>query len=299
MSDLHERPAVHLAGLRAFVAVVDAGGFGAAADALGISQSAVSHAVGALERTLGAPVLRRTPVAPTAFGTAVLEHARAAVAAGAAIAGLAAARAGAEPAGVVSLAAPPTVCQGMLPGLLELWRAELPRVRVRVFEGEDDEVADWLATTTVHAAVLVDPPPADRPDAAVVLSRDAFHALLPADHPLAGEASVDAADLADDPFLLSAGGCEAHVRECFRRAGTPLRPTHRVREMGTLFAMVRAGVGVSVVPGLTATMLDRRLTLVPLRPEVTRTLLLTGPPGRPWPPAVTALVAAARRHRGR
>ncbi|MFD1050687.1 LysR family transcriptional regulator, partial [Kibdelosporangium lantanae] len=36
---------VNLAQLRAFLAVVDEGGFSAAAPALGISQSAVSHAV--------------------------------------------------------------------------------------------------------------------------------------------------------------------------------------------------------------------------------------------------------------
>ncbi|MEU4742777.1 LysR family transcriptional regulator, partial [Actinosynnema sp. NPDC023658] len=45
--------ALNFAQLRAFLAVVDEGGFGTAAEALGITQSAVSHAVAALERTLG------------------------------------------------------------------------------------------------------------------------------------------------------------------------------------------------------------------------------------------------------
>ncbi|NUT47182.1 MAG: LysR family transcriptional regulator, partial [Saccharothrix sp.] len=177
-------------------------------------------------------------------------------------------------------------CQGLLPELMARWEAEHPHVRVRVFEGEDDEVAEWLANGTVEAAVLVDPPPG----VGVPVGQDAFHALLRADHPLAGEDEVHVADLADDPFLLSCGGCERHVRQV--HAGRRFDPLHRVRELGTLLAMVRAGVGVSVVPGLVASMLPPGLVLVPLRPKVVRRLVVSGPPGREWHPAVTALVGS-------
>ncbi|MFI9009139.1 LysR family transcriptional regulator [Actinosynnema sp. NPDC053489] len=280
--------ALNLAQLRAFLAVVDEGGFGTAAEALGITQSAVSHAVAALERTLGHPVLvRRGRPRPTAFGEGVLAHARTAVAAAAAITDLAARRGGAV-RGTVRLAAPPTVCQGLLPELLTRWEAEFPHVKVRVFEGEDDEVAEWLADGTVEVAVVVDPPP--RPG--VLVGEDAFHALVRADHPLAGVAEVHVADLADDPFLLSRGGCERHVRQV--HAGVPFDPLHRVRELGTLLAMVRAGVGVSIVPGLVASMAPPGLALVPVLPRVVRRLVLSGPVGREWHPAVTALVDSLR-----
>ncbi|WP_158888290.1 LysR family transcriptional regulator [Amycolatopsis anabasis] len=279
---------VNLAQLRAFVAVVDEGGFGAAAPGLGISQSAVSHAVAALEKAVGVPVLRREGPGcrPTAFGSRMLEHARNAVAAAAAIADLALEETG-KPTGTIRLAAPPTVCQGLLPDLLTAWRAEFPGISVRVFEGEDDEVADWLERRTVEAAILVDPP---RSLGAEVGS-DTFHALLPVDHPLAGQPELDVAELDDDVFLLSCGGCERHLHEIYRRSSSRLRPTHRVRELGTLLAMVRSGLGVSVVPGLAAAMLDRHLVLVPLRQKLSRRLVLSGPPRGPWHPAVSALVA--------
>lgn len=280
---------VNLSQLRAFVTVLDAGGFGAAAGVLGVSQSAVSHSVAALERALGAPVLtRHGRPRPTAFGERILGHARAAVAAATAIHDLAAQRDG-RPSGTVRLAAPTTVCQGLLPGLMTRWRADLPRVEITLFEGEDDEVADWLTGGTVDLAVLVDPPPGP----GVTVGRDGFHALLRDDHPLAGEAAVGVADLEDDPFLLSRGGCERQIRELFRRAGITFAPAHRIRDMGTLLAMVRAGIGISIVPGLAAAMLGPRLALVPLRERITRRLVLTGPGARPWHPAATALVAAA------
>jgi DNA-binding transcriptional LysR family regulator len=281
---------LNLSQLRAFVAVLDHGGFGAAADELGISQSAVSHAVAALERALGGAVLtRHGRPRPTAFGDLILGHARAALTAVTAIGDLAAQRDG-LPAGVVRLAAPTTVCQGLLPRLMPRWKAELPRVDVAIFEGEDDEVADWLARNTVDLAVLVDPPPGP----GRLLAEDAFHVLLRDDHPLARERSIDVADLEDDAFLLSCGGCERQIRELHRQAGTPFSPAHRIRDMGTLLAMVRAGIGVTVVPGLTAAMLVPRLVMVPVRPPVGRRLVLTGPADRPWHPAATALVTTTR-----
>lgn len=281
---------VNLAQLRALLAVVDEGGFSAAAPALGVSQSAVSHAIASLERAVGSPVLHRTKQPQlTAFGSKLIEHARTAVGAASAITDLAAQHSS-RPAGTIRLAAPATVCQGLLPDLLSRWRAEFPAVTVRVFEGEDHEIVEWLAERTIDAAVLVSPDSHD----GVEIGSDEFFAMVRRDHPLADEQAIDVADLDDDPFLLSDGGCERHIRELFRMAGSRLRPTHRVRECGTLIAMVQAGIGVSIVPGLMAAMMDHRLVLVPLRQRLERRLVLTGPMSGSWHPAVTALVDATR-----
>lgn len=67
-----------LAAMRAFVSVVDEGGFAAAARATGQSRSAVNRLVIALEDDLGAQLLNRTTrrVSPTANGVAFHERAR-------------------------------------------------------------------------------------------------------------------------------------------------------------------------------------------------------------------------------
>ncbi|MGC0417763.1 LysR family transcriptional regulator [Embleya sp. AB8] len=281
--------AVNLAQLRALVAVLDTGGFGTAATTLGISQSAVSHAVAALERALGAPVVDRgAPGArPTPLGELVLPHARRAVAAADAVVTLAAReRAGAV--GTVLLAATPTACRGLVPGLIRRWGRAHSGIRVRVFEGEDAEVAGWLADGTADLAVLVDADPV--PEGAVPLLRDEFRAALPADHPLAQEDSITLSDLDDDRFLLSDGGCEPYLRELHRLGGTPYVPPPRIRGFATLLAMVGDGLGVSVVPDLARHMLPPGVVLVPLKPSVHRRLTLSGPPSRPWPPTVRALL---------
>ncbi|QFZ18964.1 LysR family transcriptional regulator [Saccharothrix syringae] len=279
--------------VRAFVAVADAASFSAAAERLGISQSAVSHAIAALERTTGHPVLvRGNPVRPTPLGERLLTHARAVLTAVASLEEVARRHDG-GPRGDLVLAAPPTACHRLLPDLLDHWRAEFPGVSVSLFEGDDDEVTGWLDGASADLAVLVDP--VEAPPGAVRLADDLFHAVLRRDHPLAGGGAVDVADLEDDPFLLSLGGCEQQVRELHRLAGTRFAPVHRVRQLGTLFAMVRAGTGVSLVPGLAAGMEGPDLVLVPLVQRVGRTLVLTGPRHRPWHPAAAALLTSARQ----
>ncbi|MEV6568612.1 LysR family transcriptional regulator [Streptomyces kronopolitis] len=294
--------ALNLAQLRAFVAVVDAGGFGTAAVDLGLSQSAVSHAVASLERTLGGTLLlRSTPVRSTDLGEVVLSHARAALGAADAVLD-AAARHRATPGGTVRLAATPTVCQGLLPSLLRGWSERLPALRLRVFEGSSEENEAWLAGAAADAAIVADPPPDTlRGDGhgGALLMTDPFLALLPQDHPLAGEESVHVADLADDPLVLSPNGCERHIRTLHRLAGEEYTPAHRVRDLGTLLSMVQAGLGVSILPEVSRSVVPDDLVLVPVTPHHSRDLVLCGPRDRPWLPVVHALVdSVARTHPG-
>lgn len=280
--------ALNPAQLRAFVAVVDAGGFGAAATVLGLSQSAVSHAVASLERTLNSPlIVRSTPVRTTALGDVVLPHARSALVAMDAISE-AGARHEATTGGTVRLAATPTVCQGLLPSLLRHWAERLPAIRIRVFEGGSDEIEAWLASATADAAIVVDPPDGS----GSLLAIDPFFALLPKDHPLAGEEAVHVADLADDPLILSPNGCERHIRTIYRLAGEEYTLARRVRDLGTLISMVQAGLGVSILPEVSRPLVPEDLVLVRVTPHHSRSLVLRGPQGRAWSPPVRALVDA-------
>lgn len=278
--------AVNLPQLRAFAAVVDAGGFGAAAADLGRSQPAVSHAVASLERSLEAPLLvRGVPVRATALGERVLPQAREAIAAADAICETAAEH-GRETGGTVRLAATPTVCRGLLPALLRYWSEQLPGITVRVFEGSSAETATWLENGTADAAVVAGP----SAGGGVLLVTDPLLALLPADHPLAREPTVPVAELEDDPLILSPNGCERDIRKIHQAAGADFAPRHRVRDLGTLISMVQAGLGVSVLPQVAQPLVPADLVLVPVTPHHSRRLMLCGPDERPWSPAVRALV---------
>ncbi|MEV6149781.1 LysR family transcriptional regulator [Nonomuraea sp. NPDC052129] len=283
---------VNLPQLRAFLAVVDAGGFSAAAAELGMSQSAVSHAVASLERELTAPLLVRvTPVRTTALGEQILPYARTALSAARSVEQIAA-DATETMTGTVRLACTPTVCQGLIPALLLHWREAQPRITVRLFEGDSSEVSAWLEAGTADAAILIDPPPGP----GVHLAIDHYRALLPRDHPLASEPLIDIRDLEDDQFLISPNGCEARIRAIHNLAGLSFTPAHRVRDLATLISMVQAGIGVTVLSEVSRSLISPDLVLLPLEPPITRRLVLTGPSALPWHPAVRTLAESAASH---
>ncbi|MDJ0337871.1 LysR family transcriptional regulator [Cryobacterium sp. PH31-O1] len=280
--------------LSVFVAVIDESGFGAAADLLHMSQSAVSHALAAMERSLGLPLIIRGPqIAATPLGEAVLQHARSVLASLRALQAAADLHVNGAATGTVRLAAAPTASHRLVPALLQRWRAELPGLDIRLFEGGDDELELWLTSGIVDAAILIDPDPI--PEGSVVLARDDFRAVLRADHPLAGLERVTLASLQDDPFLSSSSGSEPKIATLHKMAGVPYRPAQRVHECSTLIGMVEAELGVAILPSLARSMLTEGVVMIELDPSLERTLVFSGPRDRPWHPSVERMrdIAAA------
>lgn len=293
---------VNLAQLRAFVAVAETGSLTAAAVELRITQSAVSHALASLERELGTHLVERlrTGSTVTEFGELLLPHAREAVRAVEKFADEAAAAHGRNNS--LRIAAFPSAARLLAPLLPQLRRTH-SGLKVALLEGSDQEVADWLAAGVVELATITALEPG-RVGAA--LAEDTMLAVLPLDHPLATEAEIHVADLEDDDFLLSTGGCEPLIRDIFHRASARMTATHRVRDMNTLLSMVAENLGVTIAPSLAVTGPDGTTVLrpdivaVPITPRATRTLALAAHPDATLSPPAQCLldIAAARTPSG-
>jgi DNA-binding transcriptional LysR family regulator len=268
---------MNLAQLRALVAVADRGGFTRAAVDLGLTQSAVSHAVAALERELGQRLVDRDRVGAvlTAVGKAVVDDARDAVRAADRVAERAAASAG-ELVGELRLGGMPSTNLAVLPALQRRFARRHPAARVSLLEGTDDEMVDWLERGLVDlGCVVVGLGTVEGP----VLAEDEFVVLVHPEHPLAGEASVGAEDLVDDAFVTSKSGCQPVVESIFASQGLPFRPAHRVTQLSTIVTMVRAGMAVSMLPSLMLEGDPPGVVPIPLRPRAPRTVRIGHRPG--------------------
>lgn len=130
MADLEE--------LRAFLAVVDAGSFVAAADALGTARTTLRRRVDALEARAGVKLIESTPagVVVTEAGRALADRGHAVLAEASAV--IASVRElGREPQGVLRVALPVGIAPPLLGGLFAALRAQWPRLRVHLHTADD------------------------------------------------------------------------------------------------------------------------------------------------------------------
>lgn len=259
-----------LAQLRALLAVVEHGGFTAAADRVGMSQPAVSRSVSALESELGAPLLSRgrDGVTLTEAGEVIARHAREVLRHFDLMRTEVAALAG-EVTGTLRLASLPTATGTLIASQLRTFRKRHPRVAVRLLEGSDHEVRDWLDQGVVDAGVVTLPATGLR---TAPLDTHDMVALVPSDHRFAALEAVTYEDLAGEPFIQSTGGCARVFNEIAQQAGVRLDVAFEAREPAAVVAMVGAGLGVSILPtvGLPADLRD--VVIRPLLPRTVRRL---------------------------
>jgi DNA-binding transcriptional LysR family regulator len=237
--------------LLTFRAVARAGSFSRAAEALALSQPAVSQQVAALERELGTRLLLRGRggTVPTAAGALLLEHADA-LAAGLDLAdrqlGALAAAARRE----LRLGAFPSAIATLVPSALAALQASVPDLEVVVREGSHRELAALVRSGELHAGLCFQDLalPRREPEGLrrIDVEEEPMVAVLPADHRLAGRKRVALAELADDLWTVpSADGII--VRAC-RAAGFEPRVGIYTTDPLAVRGIAAAGLAVSLTP---------------------------------------------------
>jgi DNA-binding transcriptional LysR family regulator len=242
---------VELRQLEYFVAVARHGQFTRAADALWVTQSALSQQVRRLEAELGVVLLRRTPRGAelTPAGEDLLARAEVA------LAELARAREELDRhAGVtrgrVRVAAT-TVDTLRLPAALATFHRAHPGLQLALRHAPATEVLGLVLTGGVDVGVAGSPhretPVGLRVDE---LSEEAMSAMLPPDDPLAGGPPIGLGDLSGRAFILPEPGSglrEAVIAACEEAGFSPV-PLFEISDPTTVRHLVHAGLGVSVVP---------------------------------------------------
>ena len=243
---------VELRHLRYFVAVAEELHFGRAAARLHMAQPPLSQAIRRLEEAVGCQLLVRTSrsVALTPAGSALLERARRTLRNVASDVDEAR-RIGQGQAGRLNVGFVGSGMLTTLPQILSRYVAAYPGVELALHESFTARVIDGLLLGEVDAGVVRDAEPIDGLVATPMLS-EPFIAVLPSDHPRAGDASMSVADLADAPFVSpprSAGprAFEKPLILCEQHGFRP-RIAHEASHWLTILRLVGVRLGVSIAP---------------------------------------------------
>lgn len=241
--------------LQYLVAVVDAASFSGAARRLGVAQPSISQQLAKLEREMRRPLLDRLPrrVVPTPAGVELVSHARRILAEVAEATRRAGDASGGRPGGRLSVGAIPTVAPFLLPRLVPAFERRYPDVDLVVTEDTTARLVEQVAAGQIDVAVASTIAPTPHVDVEEV-AEEPLLLMLPAQHPLAGRRRkpLTPADLANERFLA------LHETHCLAGQSAKFCARRDVRlpvimygsNLFTLAAMVAAGMGVSLVPGM-------------------------------------------------
>jgi DNA-binding transcriptional LysR family regulator len=242
---------ISLRQLEYFVAVVDEGSFTSAAELLHVSQPGLSHQIQALERDLGGPLLERLPrkVRLTPAGRTVLPHARASLAHAERVS-MAARRISGLATGELHIGTLYSISVGVVPTALRVWRQSYPEVQAHLVEfRHTDDLAN--AMEAGQADLAVGPAPADWDGPTSDIGSEEFVVVGAPGADLPAEpARIRLAELADHEWIhfTAQSGLSNFLDRACSAAGFQPRVAVRTEQGSAALSMVRAGLGLALVP---------------------------------------------------
>lgn len=288
---------IKLSQLRVLVAVAESGNFGEAGLRLGVSQSAVSHAIATLESELGVILFARgrrgahlTPV-----GDRILGHARQMLHLLEVMdkeANLAKGLQG----GQVRVASFRSAATHLLPDIIAEFRQDYPGITVSIeeFRGAA-EIEQSLREGRVDIALFCWGTSVEEFDT-WTLFQDEYVALLPPDAevqqmPLTWE------ELTSFPMIMpvDTDHCYYLIRTHLAAHKVPIQPAYKISEDSTIVSMVMRGLGATIMAQLAAEPLPAGIQVHPLPVPLMREFQVAVRKDALHPPAVYAFLDALKR----
>ncbi|WP_349043203.1 LysR family transcriptional regulator [Agrobacterium sp. SORGH_AS 787] len=264
-------PHVNTTMLRVLVSLAETRSFSRTAEGLCITQSAVSHAIRGLEEAVGAQLVirARSGLELTSAGHKALGSASEALSA------LQALLCAGQQAlvGTVRLAAVVSASTAIVPAALSLARRHHPGLNVMLLVGTDAEVTRWVESGIADIGLAYD----IGGSGCAPLIEDRLYAIGAVRSPFGREsAPACPSDFDGADFVMSAAGCAPMLESLFDRWNVKPNIVTKVSDMSALFAIVGAGHGVSIVPGLAfPSDWQERVTRRHLHPIERRSLRMT------------------------
>lgn len=277
---------------RAFLFAAESGSLSRAAEKLSYTPSGVSQLISALEAELGVSLLHRSKkgVSPTGAGEMLLPAIRALLQQEERIRQTAAEIQGVA-VGEITIGTYPSISAHWLPQVIRSFQERFPAIEIRLMEGIQQELRQWLdeARTDLAFFSYLEPMPYDW----FPLAEDEMLAILPRDHPLAGESRYPLARLAEEKFIMPALGRDVDVIHLLETNDIHPNIAFSTVENYAVLSMIENGLGMSVMNRLVTRKWECDVAKLPLTPKQTLTLGIAIPSLQQASPAARRFVEYA------
>lgn len=256
-----------------FVSAVDCGSLTKAAEAMGLTQSGVSHIIAAVEAELKLPLLKRTRTGArlTPEGERVIGYLREIVRQEKMLF-KEAERLNELAAGTIRIGTFTSVATHWLPAMMMEFQKEYPQIDFQLFNGDYHDVDRWVTDGSVDIAFIT--LPTELKCRVIPLYEDALAAVLPKGHPLAAQPVCRVEDVAKEAFISLLEASNHDARRALDAVNMKPNVRFRTKDDYAVIAMVRQGLGVSIMPSLLLRGNSENIEIRPIDPPVSRTIAL-------------------------
>ena len=184
-------------------------------------------------------------------------------------------------AGTVRLGTFSSAAVQWLPGILQTFQTQHPKVQVRMLSGDYHDIDQWLENGDIDIGFVTLPAPKGLN--IIPLAKDPLVAIMPQGHPLSKMDTVSIYALGNEPFISLLQSSNHDIHRALDDAGVHPYIKYSTKDDYAMIAMVQQGLGVSVVPEL---LIDNRkdgIDVRPLEPAAYRTIALAIPKKNPLP----------------
>lgn len=260
-----------LAKFEIFSTIVELGSFARAGEKLGLTQSAISHAIASLEAEWGFTILNRgrSGIHLTSNGEYVLKYINEILKLNsnmlqeiANIKGLS--------IGEVRIGTFSSVSSQWLPEILKTFNDSYPSIEIKLFEGNYDDIEHWILSGMVDFGFVS--LPTSHPFDVMPLKKDRMVCILEAQHSLAHQKKVSLEEIKEEPLIMSKKGSDNDLRRLLKEHNIVPNIKFELADDQAIFSMVQHGMGVCILPEMVLYRVPENVCILNLEQDTYRTI---------------------------
>ncbi|WP_066295472.1 LysR family transcriptional regulator [Bacillus sp. FJAT-29937] len=260
-----------LAKFETFSSVVELGSLTKAGEALGLTQSAVSHAISSLETEWGFSILNRgrSGIHLTSNGERILTYIREILKWNEEMIQEIANINGLE-IGTVRIGTFSSVSIHWLPEIMKVFNDRHPSIEIKLLEGDYDDIEHWISTGMVDFGFVS--LPTVQQFEMIPLKNDRMLCIVSDEHPLADQNEICFDMIKDDPLIKSKKGSDNDLTRMLKENNITPNIKFELTDDQAIISMVGNGMGISILPQMVLHRVPANVRILQLAGEHYRTI---------------------------
>lgn len=254
--------------------VAEVHSFTKAADELGLTQSAISHAISSLEKEFGFALIHRarTGVKLTEEGKSMLISMRRVLLSEELLKQEAANIIGVTK-GTVRIGLISSISTKWMPNIIHIMEQDFPGIRIELREGDYYEIEQWLINGEVDCGFL------NRTNSKkfdfMPLKRDTLLCVVSKKSPLYYKEAIDIKDIENEQIIMTTYKGTNDVALLFEQYNVKPDIRFNLYDENGIMSMIQHELGISILPQLSITQVPDNVRVVPFKQESFRTIGLS------------------------